>query len=96
MKEAQVCSRFSCNKQCLTEYNQYLTAGQILQKDAVKDSIKGLTEIQKDYVCCLPFIQQADDLIMEGVQITKTGSIAEALMDMHHRILTYLVAILLS
>lgn len=72
MKEAQICSRFSCNKQYLTEYNQYLTAGQILQKDAAKDSIKGLTEIQKDYVCCLPFIQQADDLIIEGDQITKT------------------------
>lgn len=38
-----------------------------------RDSIKGLTKIQKDYVCCLLFISQLGDLILEGEKITKAG-----------------------
>lgn len=34
----------------------HLTVGQFVQKDAMKDIIKGLTEIQKSYFYCLPFI----------------------------------------
>ncbi|KAK4806162.1 hypothetical protein QYF61_001085 [Mycteria americana] len=32
------------------------TVGQLVQKDAVRDSIKSLTKIQKDYIHRLPFI----------------------------------------
>lgn len=52
----------------------YLSHGWTIRpKDAVRDSIKGLTEIQKDYVHCLSFIHKAGDLIIEGDQITKVG-----------------------
>lgn len=50
-----------------------LTFGPFVQKDAMRDSIKGLTEIRKYYISCLPFIHQASDFIREGGQITKTG-----------------------
>lgn len=62
----------------------------------MRDTIKGLTKIQKYYIHQLALIHQVGDLIIEGDQITKTGNIAEALMDLHYGILTYLVAILLS
>jgi len=34
----------------------YLRIGQLVQKDAVRDSIEGFSEIQKDYIHWLPFV----------------------------------------
>lgn len=51
----------------------------------MKDKIKGLTKIQKDYVRCLPFIHKAGDLIIEGDKITKAGlSLNESMLIMPH------------
>lgn len=49
----------------------YLTVGQFVQKDIVRRSIKGLPEIQKDSVLCLPLSQQTGDLIIEEDHISK-------------------------
>lgn len=51
----------------------YLTAGQLVQWDAVRNSIKSHTEIQTNYVHHLPFIHQMGDLFVEEYQISKTG-----------------------
>lgn len=48
------------------------TVGQSV-KDAIRDNNKGLTEIQRNCIHCLPFIHQIGDLVMEGDQITKAG-----------------------
>lgn len=42
--------------------------------DVVRDGIKGLTKVQKDYIHCLSFIHEVGDLNMEGGQIAKAGS----------------------
>lgn len=49
------------------------TAGQLVQKDAVRDSIKSLTKIQKSPIHRLPFTHEARDLIVEGCQVSETG-----------------------
>lgn len=45
----------------------YHTARQLVRKDAMRNSAKGLTEIQEDYIHHLPLIHH---LITEGDQIT--------------------------
>lgn len=49
----------------------YPTVGQFVQEDIVRSSIKGLPEIQKDSVLCLPPSQQTGDLIIEEDHISK-------------------------
>lgn len=39
----------------------------------MRDGSEGLTKIQKDHICCILFIHQAGDLIIEGHLITKAG-----------------------
>ena len=51
----------------------HLTVGQLVQKDAVRDSIKSLTKIQKSHVHRLPFTHQAGDLMLEGRQMSEAG-----------------------
>lgn len=50
----------------------------------MKDGIKGLTKIQYDYIYCLPFINQVNDLITEGDQTMKAGlSFQKPMLAMH-------------
>lgn len=45
--------------------------------------IKGLTEIQRDYIYCLLFIHETGDLIIEENQITKARpSLQEPVLTM--------------
>jgi len=51
----------------------HLTAGQLVQKDTVRDSMKSLTKIQRSHIHRLPFTHQAGDLLVEGHQVGETG-----------------------